>query len=308
MLRKILLGALAPATVLGGVALGGAANAATPPAPIGYTASIGDIPVTVSANDGGSAVVNAADTLTLTLGAPPSSDYAQAVLGLPAGSVLPDTAPSFTTDNYAAGSPRFVFILGNGDIIDGYPAQLGTAANTSFTGDQWTAETATGVLLTSPEYTTYADAVAAAGGYGETAAQAYVVADGDQPDGTADTISRLQYDGEFMTVKPVYAPVPRLSKGHAVSISPVREDVYFTQSGVASCDHFTIAGPGAINGHQGWVNGKIGLNEAVYGGLEAGHGYTVFYQPVTGSCALHGTTAVPGSHFGYVYFETAANG
>ena len=96
-------------------------------------------------------------------------------------------------------------------------------------------------------------------------------------------------------VQPVYAPVPRLSKGHAVALSPVRENVYFWQSGAASWDHFTIVGPGKINGHQGWVNGHLGLNTAVYGGLQAHHGYTVFYQPVTGPGS---TTPVPGSHWG----------
>jgi hypothetical protein len=100
-------------------------------------------------------------------------------------------------------------------------------------------------------------------------------------------------------VRPVYAPVPRLSGGHAVFITTARENVYYVQSGAASWDHFTIVGPGAINGHQGWVNGHLGLNTAVYGGLEYHHGYTVFYQPVTGPGS---TTPVPGSHWGYVYF------
>jgi hypothetical protein len=100
-------------------------------------------------------------------------------------------------------------------------------------------------------------------------------------------------------VRPVYPPVPRLSQGNAVFISTARENVYFVQSGAASWDYFTIVGPGAINGHQGWVNGQLGLNAAVYGGLEYGHGYTVFYQPVEGQGS---TTPVPGSHWGYVYF------
>ena len=88
-------------------------------------------------------------------------------------------------------------------------------------------------------------------------------------------------------VRPVYAPVPRLSGGHAVFIGTSRENVYFIQSGAASWDHFTIVGPGAINGHQGWVNGQLGLNAAVYGGLEYHHGYTVYYQPVTGQGQHH---------------------
>lgn len=100
-------------------------------------------------------------------------------------------------------------------------------------------------------------------------------------------------------VRPVYAPVPRLSHGRAVYIAPTRENVYFVQSGAASWDHFTIVGPGAINGHQGWVNGRLGLNVGVYTGLEYRHGYAVFFQPVTGRGS---TTPIPGSHWGYVYF------
>jgi hypothetical protein len=100
-------------------------------------------------------------------------------------------------------------------------------------------------------------------------------------------------------VRPVYPPVPKLSGGHAVFITTSRENVYFIQSGAPSWVHFTIVGPGKINGHQGWVYGHLGLNVAVYGGLEYKHGYTVYYQPVI---AQGSTTPVPGSHWGYVYF------
>ena len=40
-------------------------------------------------------------------------------------------------------------------------------------------------------------------------------------------------------IRPVYAPIPRLSRGHAVALNPVRENVYFWQSGAASWDHYT---------------------------------------------------------------------
>lgn len=93
---------------------------------------------------------------------------------------------------------------------------------------------------------------------------------------------------------------PRLSHGHAAcGANHSRMNVFYEQDGSASWDHFTIVGPGAINGHQGWVFGHLGLNEAVYGGLLAGHGYTVYYQPVTGQGS---TTPILGSHWGYVYF------
>lgn len=97
------------------------------------------------------------------------------------------------------------------------------------------------------------------------------------------------------------APViPVLSHGHAVSVSPHRENVFFDQS-VGSVDKFMIVGPGAINGHVGWVNAHAGTNAAVYTGLLADHGYTVYYQPYT---AKNGSP-IAGSHQGYVYFRTA---
>lgn len=99
---------------------------------------------------------------------------------------------------------------------------------------------------------------------------------------------------------------PRLSHGHAVPLGSHGEDVYFILSGQDACIHFTIVGPGGINGHQGWVRGHVGLNVGVYGGLEANHGYTVFYQAVQtadpNSCAGAPTVPWPGSHWGYVYF------
>jgi hypothetical protein len=98
------------------------------------------------------------------------------------------------------------------------------------------------------------------------------------------------------------APPPvviRLSHGHGTSTAPTRETVSFQQSGAASWDEFYIVGPGAINGHKGWVNAKVGLNFGYYSGLLANHGYTVYYTPVT---SRGSDTQVPGSHGGHVYF------
>lgn len=116
-----------------------------------------------------------------------------------------------------------------------------------------------------------------------------------------DTMGATAVDTFDAVVSPVYAPVPRLYGGHAVSVGPTRENVYFIQAGAPSWDHFTIVGPGAINGHQGWVDGQLGLNVAVYGGLEAHHAYTVYFQPVTGQGS---TTPIPGSRGGHVFFIT----
>jgi hypothetical protein len=105
----------------------------------------------------------------------------------------------------------------------------------------------------------------------------------------------------------VHAVVPVLSHGHAVCIAPTREDVYYEQSGAASWDHFTIVGPGGINGHEGWVYGNLGLNVGVYAGLLGGikgHGYTVYYTPVESQGS---DVQIPGTHTGYVFFVTNTN-
>jgi hypothetical protein len=96
-------------------------------------------------------------------------------------------------------------------------------------------------------------------------------------------------------------PVPVLSDGAAVWVSPVREDVTFNQN-IASWDEFTIHGPGPINGQHGWVDAVAGTNAAIYGGLNGKSGYTVTYQPVTGQGS---TTPIHGSHHGYVWFTTS---
>lgn len=100
-----------------------------------------------------------------------------------------------------------------------------------------------------------------------------------------------------LVVKP--AKVPVLSHGQATATAPTRETVSYQQSGAASWDKFYIVGPGAINGHQGWVNGKLGLNFGYYSGLLAKHGYTVYYTPVEGQGS---NVQIPGTRTGLVYF------
>lgn len=100
------------------------------------------------------------------------------------------------------------------------------------------------------------------------------------------------------------APVPVLSHGSAVSVSNNRENVYFDTT-ITTWVHFQIVGPGAINGHEGWVLATAGsLNKAVYGGLLAGHTYAVFYTPVTGQGS---STQIVGTKTGHVTFVTAHN-
>lgn len=109
----------------------------------------------------------------------------------------------------------------------------------------------------------------------------------------------LVQDGNITGLQAPPPVIIRLSHGHGTSTAPTRETVSFQQSGGPSWDMFTIIGPGAINGHQGWVQGQVGLNTGVYSGLLANHGYTSCYTPVT---SRGSTVQVPGSHGGCVYF------
>jgi hypothetical protein len=314
-IRKLLAAVAAPLAVLGAVAFGtGAAHAAPLPVPAGYSAYVGGNAVTVSANDGGSAAVNAADTLSLTVGSPSSTAFAQAVLSLPAGSVLSHDVPSFTTDNYAAGSPRWVIELGNGDHLFGYPAQLGGTANTSFTGNQWEADTHSGTALTSPLYTTYAAAVAAAGGFGETVTSAYVVEDGDQAAGTVDTISHLAYGGHHMVVLPFFAPRPHLLHGHIISVSNNKAELGWTYAGYGSLKECAITQTfgykmTAANGtaHKGFTcynaatDGTMVPHQGIgfWWGLVAGHTYDISFTP-----AYANGTPIPGARVGWINVVT----
>lgn len=97
-------------------------------------------------------------------------------------------------------------------------------------------------------------------------------------------------------VTPASAPV--LSKGHAVATANTREEVLFTAS-KPGWVYFTIVGPGPINGHQGWVDAKAGLNDGYYSGLEYGHGYAVYFTVVA---ARGSTVPLPGAKTGHVYF------
>jgi hypothetical protein len=123
----------------------------------------------------------------------------------------------------------------------------------------------------------------------------------DAAGATAVDTFKVEIDGHVTG-----STTPQLSHGHAAMISATREWVYFVLSNSDACVHFTIVGPGAINGHEGWVRAHVGLNAAFYAGLEAHHGYTVFYQAVgmanPESCAGGPTDAWPGSHPGAVYF------
>jgi hypothetical protein len=73
------------------------------------------------------------------------------------------------------------------------------------------------------------------------------------------------------------AAAPTVSAGHVVSVKNNTAVVAWTGTG-ASQWKVQIVGPGAINGRTN----TVGIPQASYSGLEAGHNYTVTVQPLVG--------------------------
>lgn len=197
--RSVLISVAAALLAMAASGVTATANAAT-------TASVSSgvpLGVTLSASgDGASATWNAAGDPVLTPGTETSTTYAQVKLNLaPGPDDEPTTPPSFTTDNYTAGSPRWYIQFSDGFYLFGYPAQLGGTANQSFTGDQWSAQ-GPGGQSTGGGYVTYQNALAFADPSGSAyVTAAYIVADGDQPAGTHDTLTNVQYGGSTLQVQ-----------------------------------------------------------------------------------------------------------
>jgi hypothetical protein len=196
---------LAMGGILVSAALAGTAGAAS-------AAPVHTLPATLSASGTGAhASWNGNDSVKLTVGSP-SGTYAQVALANPPATA-PATAPSFSTDNYAAGSPRWVIEFSSGCDLFGYP----TGNSTFPAGDlnNWQVNGATGCGTTLAQYTTYALAVAAAGSTRVTGA--FIVADGDQAPGTTDTITAIQYDGKGVAPAATSHPTP---PGHGQPTPP----------------------------------------------------------------------------------------
>jgi hypothetical protein len=191
-----------PALAIAGLGAAGIGLAAGP----ALAAPAHTLPAVVSASGtGASAVWAGNDTVKLTVGTPATSTFAQIMLK-PAPKNAPATPPSFTTDNYAAGSPRWVITFSDGCYIFGYPANMGAGATATFTGPQWSVQGNSNCHPGGADvtYATALNDVSPAGS--ATVTGAYIVADGDQAAGTTDTVSQLQYGGEALSV--ATAPVP----------------------------------------------------------------------------------------------------
>lgn len=191
-IRKLGLATASAALVAGGFAVAaGPASAATPP-PLHVTLS--------ASSDGASAVWDANGNPVLTPGTVTSSTFAQVKVSL-TSSARPASAPSFTTDNYGAGSPRWYIQLSNSYYLFGYPAQLYTPADDMTTGPNWQVNGPAATACGS-SYVTYAKALTCADPSGtSTVTQAVILADGDQAAGTHDTLTNVQYGGATLQVQ-----------------------------------------------------------------------------------------------------------
>ena len=138
-----------------------------------------------SSNDGASAgwTAGKGSPIDLTLGSNPSTTFAMIEFHhLPNAPVSSLSEPMFATSNYASGSPRYFITLSDGNTLWGYPPNSGLngsdfawAVNNGNTYSPWSA------IQSGPEG-------------GATVTGADVIADGDQPSGTVDTITCLSFD------------------------------------------------------------------------------------------------------------------
>ena len=176
MFKHVNLKRVLALAVLAIAALVLAAGAAASPSP---SLSFG------ASNDGASAGWShgKGSAIDLTLGSSGGSFAEITLHHVDGASVGTLDEPSFSTDNYSAGSPRYFITLSDGNSLWGYPAASGLngsemawAINNGNTYMSWS-----GVQASSES-----DA---------TVTGAYVIADADQAAGTVDSISGLTFNG-----------------------------------------------------------------------------------------------------------------
>jgi hypothetical protein len=134
-----------------------------------------------SSNDGASAgwSQGKGSAIDLTIGSS-SGSYAEAKLHQVHFAVSSISEPTFTTSDYASGSPRFFITLNNGDTLWGYPPQSGLNGSDF----AWS-------INNGNSYMSWTAVQAAESG--ATVTGAYVIADADQASGTRDQITSLTF-------------------------------------------------------------------------------------------------------------------
>jgi hypothetical protein len=177
-IKKLLAAGGAAVAVTGGaMALAGPAGAAT------------SLSVSLSSSPDASASINAAGDLLLKVGSSNSTFAKMTIDNAPSG--VPASAPSFVTDNYSSGSPRWFINLAGGDGLKGYPSNAGLNAN------NWqVVSPGSGPCSVGTNFMTYADALKAIpSGCAGSVTGAGIIADSGQADGTTDTITNISYNG-----------------------------------------------------------------------------------------------------------------
>ena len=152
-----------------------AAASATPPPKLSFSSS----------SDGASAGWSRGNKspIQLTLGSS-SGSFAEITFERVAGTTVSSLSePSFTTDKYAAGSPRFYITLSDNHTLWGYPSNAGLNGSDM----AW-------AIDNGNTYMSWASIQASSEG-GATVTGAYVIADADQTAGTVDSITGLTFDG-----------------------------------------------------------------------------------------------------------------
>ncbi|MGH3190875.1 MAG: putative Ig domain-containing protein [Streptosporangiaceae bacterium] len=168
----------------------------------GPAAAAPSLSVSLSASGtGASAVWNPAGNPVLTVGTPSATTFAQIQINSPP-TPAPADAPTFTTNNYQAGSPHWFIQFSGGDSLFGYPSNSGLG------GSNWQVIPASSgachSLTHTPEFDTYINSLVFIqnAGCGGTVTAAGILADGDQAAGTSDTITNISYDGEMLVPSP----------------------------------------------------------------------------------------------------------
>lgn len=166
----------------------GAAGAITAGGTIPALAGTATTPLTVTlkASADGAAAFWQNALLVLKPGSQTSSTYAEMDINNPP-SAVPTSEPTFTTNYYNAGSPRWVIELNNGKSLVGYPAKSGLNG----TDMAW-------AVGNGAPYTSYQTAYTNAGASSTTVKDAFIVADGDQTETTTDTLTDITYDGQYI--------------------------------------------------------------------------------------------------------------
>ena len=132
--------------------------------------------------DGGRAAWSSLTVAHLTLPSGTPNGGAAGIEVLKPGSTLPTTAPTFTTSNYKAGSPRWVIIFSTRKLVFGYPSNAGTGV-----GTRWT-------MTVSGSYVPWATVVSQDGTL--TVTQAFIVMTTGLTPPSTTTIGNVTYGGQ----------------------------------------------------------------------------------------------------------------